>query len=330
MLINTLKKILTTFLTCCILSTNAWPEISQSSYISGYKVNQVLVEPIDKISFVFKTKNGISGSISSADIYKIYKPKIIINGGFFKRDTQQPLGILFKDNTLFTSTLYNRSALIQFKNGTFLISNLDFNGTLLVNKNQTIKVDSYNQARLSKQYVIVYNKLWGKIVPFVKDNVIYLVKNNKVVGKRFNSNVADYDFVLQGPKNKLNFKTGDTIHFDYQLSGVDKNQVKMILGGGPLLLENNQVVNNIQKEKFSCRSICYRARRSVVAIKDGKLFLLTISGKVNPTIYETSLVLKKLGFQSAMNLDGGSSTQLVINGITKVYGAPVNNYLIVF
>jgi len=69
-----------------------------------------------------------------------------------------------------------------------------------------------------------------------------------------------------------------------------------------------------------------RANRTIIAIKDGKVHLITIEGKngVGMNFDEAAQFLKSKGYDSAMMLDGGSSTSMVYAGKYVTSGTPRN------
>ena len=98
-----------------------------------------------------------------------------------------------------------------------------------------------------------------------------------------------------------------------------------VLGGGPLLLAGGRVVLNGSAEGFSAGFLQQGAPRTVVASDGRQLWLLTLQGVGNagPTLMETALLLRQEGLQDALNLDGGSSTGLVLADVHTVKGRGV-------
>ena len=94
---------------------------------------------------------------------------------------------------------------------------------------------------------------------------------------------------------------------------------------GPLLLQNGRVVLNGTAEGFSSGFLAQAAPRTVVASDGRQLWLLTLQGVNNsgPTLMETALLLRQEGLQDALNLDGGSSTGLVLADVHTVKGRGV-------
>ena len=95
-----------------------------------------------------------------------------------------------------------------------------------------------------------------------------------------------------------------------------------VLGGGPLLLLNHQVVLNGRAEGFSPDFLGVRAPRTIVGQGTTGTWLIALRGSTgsDPTLLETALAAKQLKLRHALNLDGGSSTTMVVAGRTVMNG----------
>ena len=91
-----------------------------------------------------------------------------------------------------------------------------------------------------------------------------------------------------------------------------------IVGAGPRLLTGGQVQTNEVEEEFQPDVIARGPRTAVGWDKERNWLLLIADGRqaasVGLTLPETAVLFAQLGAVEALNLDGGSSTQLVING----------------
>lgn len=91
-----------------------------------------------------------------------------------------------------------------------------------------------------------------------------------------------------------------------------------IIGAGPRLVENSQVKTTEAAEEFRPDVIARGPRTAVGWDEEGNWLFLVADGRqvasVGLTIPETAALFGQLGAVEAMNLDGGSSTQLVVNG----------------
>lgn len=92
---------------------------------------------------------------------------------------------------------------------------------------------------------------------------------------------------------------------------------KDVMNSGPLLIFNNniEVLDTTAFTKL-------RHPRSAIGIKpNGKIILLTVDGRqensAGMSLHELTKIMKWLGCTSAINLDGGGSTALWVNGTTE-------------
>ena len=98
----------------------------------------------------------------------------------------------------------------------------------------------------------------------------------------------------------------------------DWNSFQNILGAGPRLVAQGQVKTTEVEEEFR-PDVVMRGPRTAVGFDAQKNWLLLVADgrtaiSVGLTIPETGALFRELGAVEAMNLDGGSSTQLVVNG----------------
>ena len=131
------------------------------------------------------------------------------------------------------------------------------------------------------------------------------VVNNTRIGK--NKQRALHQkaaLVLQGNEAKIVAWDG-TAHWEDQLVGED------VMVTGPLLIDD-QVRTTLDTTSM------YTARhpRTAVALKGNKLLLITVDGRnqraAGMTLFELASLLKWLGAEDGINLDGGGSTTLWI------------------
>lgn len=111
---------------------------------------------------------------------------------------------------------------------------------------------------------------------------------------------------------------GDNAHLnvtveDLNGSHVDFSQYPNAIGAGPMLVDNKQIVLNPGLEGFKDPTLIDTdTLRSFAGINSkGDLVLGTIH---SATLSTEASIVQKLGLKSGMNLDGGSSTGLYING----------------
>ncbi len=93
-----------------------------------------------------------------------------------------------------------------------------------------------------------------------------------------------------------------------------------IASAGPLLLWNGKRIEEPEKESISKVFCLARHPRTAAGVRaDGTLVFVTVDGRqpetsVGMSIPELTDLMLELGCVSAMNLDGGGSTTMVVNG----------------
>lgn len=115
-----------------------------------------------------------------------------------------------------------------------------------------------------------------------------------------------------------------------------------VVGGGPVLLRGGQPEEPAAGESFAEEFRTRRHPRTAVGLRsDGTLMLVTVDGRqpersVGMTLGELAALMKELGADGALNLDGGGSTTMVVagrvvNGPSDAGGErPVSDALLVF
>jgi hypothetical protein len=99
-----------------------------------------------------------------------------------------------------------------------------------------------------------------------------------------------------------------------------KWKMQTAVGGGPVLLQNGLVqISNNEELKFAGKAIDDKHPRTAMGYtKDGKLIILMVEGRNTAaggaTLTQEAKILQDLGCWEAMNLDGGGSSCMLVNG----------------
>jgi Phosphodiester glycosidase len=111
---------------------------------------------------------------------------------------------------------------------------------------------------------------------------------------------------------------GTTVKMNRTVLPNEFDRFTQVLGAGPLLLQNRQIVLNAAAENFSPAFSQEAATRSIVGVTaDGKMELVAIANRIGgrgATLADAARIAQQMGFVSALNLDGGSSTTLYLGG----------------
>ncbi len=130
------------------------------------------------------------------------------------------------------------------------------------------------------------------------------------------------------------FEVGRDVKYSIDLNPVHGNEefwsgIEGAIGAGPGLVWNGNIKLDLQGELFNeDKILSMSAARSAIGFtEDNKLIFLTTRGA---TINDLAHVMKQLGCEKAMNLDGGASSGLYYKGktVTKT-GREISNAILV-
>jgi hypothetical protein len=249
-----------------------------------------------------------------------------INAGFFNRDNQNPLGAIRRDGRWVSGPILNRGAIAWDESGNVAIGRLQLQEVATLSTGDRLSIlhlnSGYVQAGTAR-----YTPDWGNsYVPLIDNEVIVTVRNGQVetqqlggtAGSRAIAIPSDgYVLVVRSDSRVAGLLApGTTVAITSAASPSQFDAYPHIVGAGPLLVQNNQIVLNAAGEQFSTAFIQQRAVRSAIGVRtDGTLLLTTVQSQVGgsgPSLAETAQIMQALGATDALNLDGGSSTTLLL------------------
>ena len=261
---------------------------------------------------------------------------IALNGTFFKPQTGVPLGTLMINEKMLTGPIYDRVAFGIFDDG-YDIARVKLNASIISEEN-TLKVDNINQPRMLATYVLVYTSDWGvSAPPTPKYGLQLAVERDRIIKKTAAPLEIPHDgYVIAGPASLLNnFQIGEHVSLNISTNPEWEN-VKHIISGGPYLVKNNEVFVDMTAEKLG--AIGGKNPRSAIGYTaGGNLILVAVDGReghsVGMTLMQLARFMKSIGCIQAMNLDGGGSTVMYVNGEVvnspqQKGGIPISNAIV--
>ncbi|MCB4408299.1 phosphodiester glycosidase family protein [Synechococcus sp. MU1642] len=253
---------------------------------------------------------------------------VAVNGGFFNRINQLPLGALRHQGVWLSGPILNRGVIAWGASGDLQFGRLRLNQTLQVNNGRRWSLMALNSGYVQKG-LSLYTPAWGpRYRALSGEEEALLIRGGRVETtfdqQSLQRGIAipkDAALVIARGRTPLPARPGDRIQVKARSSS-PLAQHPNVLGGGPLLMQNGQVVLNGRQEGFSPGFMSLAAPRTVVAQGPSGQWLMTLRGAAggDPTLVETALVAQQLGLRDALNMDGGSSTTLVVAGRTVMNG----------
>ena len=210
------------------------------------------------------------------------KPLVVVNCTFFSYETNRSLNAVIKDG----------------------------------------KILAYNQHTIAGKGkdTLTYRHMFGSIIGISKKrnaDIAWLYTDSSSHSiKASQWSIPSFKDSIQNPERKYIFFKISVPHH----SGFEKWKMRTTVGGGPVLLQDGEIkISNNEELKFAGKAINDKHPRTAMGYtKDGKLVILMIEGRNKiahgATLTQEAQIFKDLGCWEALNLDGGGSSCMLVNG----------------
>ena len=309
---------------------------------------------------VVHSGNSVIGTAKTSVIAANHGAIAAINAGFFRLDTSafagDPAGIFQIDGKLLSESTKRRVALEIINDTTHCQScSVPKNRTLVSIDHLNTFAEFWTQQNrfnisgidreLKENDAVLYTSEFGATTPPSTAKILEIVIENKKIMSAAETNgvtpIPPNGFVLSAAgakKAELTpvVKAGNeaiTILGSYSDREPNANSnarmkfidVEDIVGGVPQLIKDGKIDVTWEKEGSSKSFFETRHPRTAVAkLKDGKFLMVTVDGRSESSggigLADLASYLLELGATDAMNLDGGGSTTMYLDG--KVVNHP--------
>ncbi|HXH69922.1 MAG TPA: phosphodiester glycosidase family protein [Pyrinomonadaceae bacterium] len=276
-----------------------------------------------------------------------------INAGFFRLDKSvfagDAAGVLMIDRKLLSESVNNRIALFisnKPKQTEVNFAHLNINDSLQIKK-KDFQFSGINRQRKENE-LIEFTPRFHPTTLTDDNGLEIIVRNGKVVeinDRKGNSSIPQNGFVVSasgkmreqilpfvkiGRKIKLNTGTRFEIKDGFPNAESNKTTIRFstvedITNGVPQLIRNGKIEITWEQEKTGKAFVeTHHPRTAVAKLKDGKFLMVTVDGRSKESggisLLDLAAFLLGLGATDAMNLDGGGSTTMFLDG--KVVNRP--------
>jgi hypothetical protein len=239
-------------------------------------------------NLIFDVDTTYKRLITPAQFFeKNNKPHVVVNGTFFSFKTMQNLNTVIKNGM--PVAFNTKSVRGRGKDSVHQVE--IFRSAIGIDKNRQADVAWIHSD--SSQYNIYASE--KPIVPFVQEHRNSVIKRHIRKNKKWKKKYFD--------------------HWNMQTA----------IGGGPVLLQNGDIhIANEEEMMFAGKAINDKHPRTAMGYTtDHKLIILVVQGRFpsiaeGATLVQEAQILKDLKCVEALNLDGGGSSCLLINGATTI------------
>ncbi len=273
--------------------------------------------------------DGLAGTAPLIQTAQRYLAVAGINGGYFNRNNRLPLGAIRRDNQWLSGPILNRGAIAWNDSGQFYFGRLTLEETLIAANDQHLPILFLNSGYIQSG-IARYTPAWGSTyTPLTDNEIILVVQKNQITQQLPGGKVGGTAVPIPQDGYLLTLRAnatsaasqlpiGSTVSISSATTPVDFSRYPYIIGAGPLLVQNRQVVLDAKSEKFSNAFIAEKAIRSGICTTTTGTLMITAThnrvGGYGPNLAEHAQLMQLMGCVDALNLDGGSSTSLYLGG----------------
>ncbi|MDP4831207.1 MAG: phosphodiester glycosidase family protein [Cyanobium sp. MAG_185] len=299
----------------------------------GVRINAIRVDPLNASLQLrpLARPGAMEGLSSLVQLANQQQAWVAINGGYFNRVKRLPLGALKQDGRWLSGPILNRGVAAWDERTMPRFGRLQLSEWVVGPGALRLPVAVVNSGYVQRG-ISRYTADWGPNYRALSGSETGLLIQGGLVRQQFGPSELDAGVPLRGDDlllvgrggSELPWGLGDRLQIESRPSS-NLGLATHVIGGGPLLLQAGRVVLNGAAENFSSAFLSQGAPRTVLARDDRQIWLITLEGiqDSGPSLGETAALLQQLGLQDALNLDGGSSTGLVLGGSLQVKGRGV-------
>ena len=299
----------------------------------GVRINAIRVDPLNASLQLrpLARPGAMEGLSSLVQLANQQQAWVAINGGYFNRVKRLPLGALKQDGRWLSGPILNRGVAAWDERTMPRFGRLQLSEWVVGPGALRLPVAVVNSGYVQRG-ISRYTADWGPNYRALSGSETGQLIQGGLVRQQFGPSELDAGVPLRGDDlllvgrggSELPWGLGDRLQIESRPSS-NLGLATHVIGGGPLLLQAGRVVLNGAAENFSSAFLSQGAPRTVLARDDRQIWLITLEGiqDSGPSLGETAALLQQLGLQDALNLDGGSSTGLVLGGSLQVKGRGV-------
>lgn len=236
----------------------------------------------------FTTDTTYKRRLTPSQFYqKNDNPLVVVNSSFFSFDKNKSLNLVIKDGKL---VAYNAASLKNTGIDSSL-TKIPFRSAIGITKHRNADI-AWTYTDSSLRYARA-----SETVIKPRDALIVCCELSQFTLQKTNSEERNW-----------------------YLKTFKKWKMYTAVGGGPMLLQNGEIViTNNEERMFMDKAINDKHPRTAMGYtKDNKLIILVIEGRSESgggaSLTQEAQILKDIGCVEALNLDGGGSSCLLING----------------
>lgn len=309
---------------------------NQNGSVFAYLLKVDLNDKSIDIKTALADRESINSKDNLSDIVRENMAFAGINANYFDLNAGNPFGALISNYIWYTGPIYNRAGIGFSKDKDVVIDKIKLIGKGRVirekfkKKKETLfDVNCFNTPRHILNELCFFDPRWVNTIETAPGDVVLFIEENKVkkIKKEKKVNVPVNGTLLIGEKKKIEsfFAKGDYLEIRWETLP-SKFPIKEAISGGPFLVKDGMIFIDEQDQRINLGAENKLAPRTAIGIDDyNNLYLVVVDGRqgeysVGITLEELANLLLKFKVKDAINLDGGGSSEMIVDG--KIVNKP--------
>ncbi|MCH8293887.1 phosphodiester glycosidase family protein [Candidatus Poribacteria bacterium] len=317
------------------------PGIKHRQIKRGVLMNILEISPDAAIVRPYRALDMGIGTESLVSLARRHKALAAINGGYFEMASTfrgESVGALKINGEWMSEPEQGRAAIaLSTVDNQMLamIDRIELRVELVLPSGKTLTISGINRGRIADE-LILYRPIFHPVTLTDPDGLELIVRNNHIVeirDRQGSSRIPDDGYVLSANGKKrdwllVHVSVGDKICireivFPDQIEHQGYwEAAEHIISGGPLLLRDGVSMTSDEQdgEGFDRSFYGWWHPRTAVGIKPDKSLIFVTISDANPKVRRgvklsrLAELLAEWGARDALNLDGGGSTMMIIDG----------------
>ena len=252
-----------------------------------------------------------------------------INANYFDVSVGNPLGVLISKGDWLVGPIFNRVAIGFTKHNEVFISQIKPNaiatlckGAIKKKQYAMFNINGFNTPPHLYEGSGLFTDLFDEefVVPEGKTALLIKRKSIKdVISGSSKVHINDYLLLTNKSKETELLENGDKVKISWDTIP-EWGNIREAVSGGPYLIMDGQIYIDEKEERIRFSKNNFYAARSAIGVdSNNKLYLITVDANKNQcmpglSLKELAKFLYDSGLKDAINLDGGGSSTLVIDG----------------
>ena len=269
------------------------------------------------------SNNHVQGLETVSDMARSAQAVAAVNGSFFSANGEI-IGLMKLNKELISTPGQARTALGILPDGTLVFDQVSYEGYVELPGGVRAAVSGVNRQR-GEDELIIYNPSYHASTGTNEYGREYTIENDRVTAIGSGNSPLPPGAVVISAHGKAaqalaSLKVGVPVRISHSL-GEQYDRAVHVVGGGPMLVRDGSVFLTTKLEEFGADVAGGRAPRTACGVtKESHIILAVVDGRqtysMGMTLLELALFMQDMGAVTAMNLDGGGSSVMVISDNT--------------